>query len=112
MFQWPMRVLKKRRPVIEWAGELRAYPLRRQDAPSEVRLGVPGGDESGWTRVGWRDFFTPLERQRILVVAESETELRYRLIPADQAHTALPKDAFGPPWWKALARNVCVAWPP
>jgi hypothetical protein len=105
-----MRVLKKRRAVIEWAGELRAYPLRRQDSPSEVKLVAPGSDESGWMRVGWRDFFTPLERQGILVVADSETELSYRLVPADQA-AALPAEAFGPPWWKALARNVCVGWP-
>jgi hypothetical protein len=106
-----MRVLKKRRAVIEWAGELRAYPLVRREAPNEVKLVVPGEDESGWSRVGWRQFFTPLEKQKIFVVAESESELRYRLVPAHEAHGVLPTDAFGLPWWKTLARNVCVAWP-
>jgi hypothetical protein len=105
-----MRVLKKRGAVIAWAGELRAYPLVRKDAPTEVKLVAPGEDESGFLRVGWREFFTPIEKQKILVVAESESELRYRLVSASEAHT-LPREAFGPPWWKALAHNVLTIWP-
>lgn len=106
-----MRVLKKRGAVIEWAGELRAYPLARRDTPTEVKLVSPGDDETGWTRVGWRDFFAPLEKHRVWVVAESETELRYRLLSAHQAHAELPPEAFGPPWWKVLARDVLTAFP-
>jgi hypothetical protein len=106
-----MRVLKKRGSVIEWAGELRAYPLAQREAPGEVKLVVPGGDESGWARVGWREFFAPLEKRRMLVVAESDAELRYRLVPSAEAHAVLPAEAFGPPWWKALARDVLTVFP-
>jgi hypothetical protein len=107
----PVRVLKKRGAAIAWAGELRAYPLARTGAPSEVRLVTPGSDESGWSRVGWRQFFTPIEKQGLLLIAESETELRYKLIAAHEAHTTLPPEAFGPPWWKTLARDVLTAFP-
>jgi hypothetical protein len=107
-----MRVLKKRGAVIEWAGEMRAYPLARKNIPTEVKLVSPGEDETGWTRVGWQEFFTPLEKRGLLVVAESETELRYRLLPAHQAHAELPRQAFGPPWWKALTHDVLTAFPP
>ncbi len=107
-----MRVLKKRRPIIEWAGELHAYPLVRQDQPSEVKLSTPGQDEAGWRRVGWREFFTPIERHNRRVVVESETELRYRILPAHLAEMILPRTAFGPPWWKVLRHEVFTAWPP
>jgi hypothetical protein len=107
-----MRVLSQRRPVIEWAGELHAYPLARQTQPPQVKLSTPGGDESGWTRVGWREFFTPIERQGHVIVADSETELSYRILPRHLAHATLPREAFGPPWWKRLAREVCTACPP
>jgi hypothetical protein len=106
-----LRVLKKRRPVIEWAGELHAYPLARAGAPQEVKLTTPGADEPGWSRVGWKDFFTPIERRNLRVVVDSETELRYRLLPLHLALTTLPREAFGPPWWKALAHEVFIASP-
>jgi hypothetical protein len=61
--------------------------------------------------VGWRQFFTPIEKQGLLVIAESETELRYKLMAAHEAHATLPPEAFGPPWWKALARDVLTAFP-
>jgi len=106
-----MRVLFKRTPLIEWAGELHAYPLVRVDDPDQARLVTAGEDEAGWKRVGWKQFFGALERRKLFVIVDSETELRYRLLPLHLAELTLPKEAFGPPWWKALAQDVCTAWP-
>ncbi|MHB1843323.1 MAG: hypothetical protein ACYCWW_00630 [Deltaproteobacteria bacterium] len=101
-----MRALTNRRAVIEWAGAHHAYPLQKQGDPSDVKLGREGEDEQGYLRVGWKQLFTPLDRQQRLVVVDDTADFSVRILPATQAHRELPKEAFGAPWWQRLLHEL------
>jgi hypothetical protein len=101
-----MRVLKNRRAVIEWAARQHAFPVQKLDDPSQVELTKAGEAETGWRRVGWELFFTPLDRSHRVMVVTDESAFEHRILPEAQAHAELPPEAFGLPWWKALQHEV------
>ncbi len=103
-----MQVFLHRRAIIEWAGQQGAFPVQKIDAPDEVKLSRPGGDEAGWRRVGWEPFFRALARRRALVVVDDSG---CRILPREEALRELPPEAFGPPWWQALWHDIWLTRP-
>ncbi len=99
-----MRVLRNRRAVIEWAGDKHAFPVRKEDAPSDVKL--VREDEPGFVRVGWREFFAPLDREERLVAVDETADFSVRVLSAEEARRTLPPEAFGPPWWQRLLHEI------
>ncbi|MHB8420260.1 MAG: hypothetical protein ACYDCL_19470 [Myxococcales bacterium] len=103
-------MLPNRRAVIEWAGSHRAYPVRKEDNPSQVRLVRPGDDEAGWRRCGWEQFFTPLDRTHRAVAVADDGSFDHRLLSPEEA-SQLPREAFGQPWWRRLLHEVWLTRP-
>jgi hypothetical protein len=103
-----MEALTHRQAVIEWAGAQRAFPVQNLAQPDQVDLAQPGEDRSGWKRVGWEAFFTPLEASRRILVIETADQFAHRILPEAAARAELPRAAFGPPFWTRLMSEL---WP-
>jgi hypothetical protein len=97
-----VEVLSRRNAVIDWAGAQHAFPVQDPANPDQVELAQSGGERAGWKRVGWEKFFTPLDRNRRVLVIDSREQFAHRILPIAQARAELPRQAFGPPFWKRL----------
>jgi hypothetical protein len=103
-----VEALSDRQAVLEWAGSQRAFPVQNLGTPDQVDLAQPGEDRAGWKRVGWEEFFTPLERQHRVIVIESPGKFAHRILSSAEAHATLPRESFGPGFWTRLRNEL---WP-
>lgn len=106
-----MIVLSHRRAVIEWAGRQHAFPVRKKDAPDQVEILRPGDPEAGYQRIGWKQFFTPLDRARRLVAVDAPDAFGHRILTRAEAHAQLPPEAFGAPWSQRFLHEIWLGRP-